>query len=100
MVRVSYIYHHINHFLRVHIILAWSLLELSRNDPLELGRDEFTTIEGEEMGGGKKVAHTGETDFAVVYMHMPHGTQGPQDILIVYPADVADCITFYFQIKT
>ena len=34
-------------------------------------RDEFTTIVGEEMGGGKKVAHTGETDFAVVDMHMP-----------------------------
>ena len=51
--------------------------------------------------GGRKW-HTGETDFTVVYMHMPHGTQGPQDIhiLIVYPADIADCITFYFfQIK-
>ena len=70
-------------------------------DRLKLGRDEFATIEGEEMGGGKKVAHTGETGFTVVYMHMPHGTQGPQDILIVYPADVADCITLiYFQIKT
>ena len=71
-------------------------------DLLKLGRDEFATIEGEEMGGGKKVAHTGETDFTVVYMHMPHGTQGPQDIhiLIVYPADIANCITFYFfQIK-
>ena len=70
------------------------------SDPLKLGCDEFTTIVGEEMGGGKKVAHTGETDFTVVYMHMPHGTQGPQDILIVYPADIANCITFYFfQIK-
>ena len=66
-------------------------------DLLKLGRDELATIEREDMGGGKKL---GETDFAVVYMHMPHGTQGPQDILIVYPADIANCITFYFQIKT
>ena len=50
--------------------------------------------------GGRKWHITGETDFAVVYMHMPHGTQGPQDILIVYPDDIANCITFYFQIKT
>ena len=72
-----------------------------RSDPLKLGCDEFTTIVGEEMGGGKKM-HTRETDFTVVYMHMPHGTQGPRDIhiLIVYPADIANCITFYFfQIK-
>ena len=70
------------------------------SDPLKLGCDEFTTIVGEEMGGGKKVAH--RRDFTVVYMHMPHGTQGPRDIhvLIVYPADIANCITFYFfQIK-
>ena len=70
------------------------------SDPLKLGCDEFTTIVRRWEGGRKW--HTGETDFTVVYMHMPHGTQGPQDIhiLIVYPADVADCITFYFQIKT
>ena len=71
------------------------------SDPLKLGCDEFTTIVGEEMGGGKKVAHRRDS-FTVVYMHMPHGTQGPQDIhiLIVYPTDIANCITFYFfQIK-
>ena len=55
------------------------------SDLLKLGCDEFTTIEGEEMGGGKKVAHTGETDFAVVYMHMPHSTQRPQDICQAEP---------------
>ena len=68
-------------------------------DLLKLGRDELATIEGEEMGGGKKVAHTGETDFAVVYMHMPHGTQGPQDILIVYPADIANLHNFFLPNK-
>ena len=40
MVRVSYIYHHINLFLRVHIILAWCLLELSRNDLLKVDRSD------------------------------------------------------------
>ena len=75
-------------------------LELGHYDLLKLGHNEFAMIEGEEIRGGKKVAHTGETDFTVVYMHMLHGTQGPQDILIVYPADIANCITFYFQMKT
>ena len=41
MVRVSYIYHHINPFLRVHIILAWCLLELSCNDLLKVGRSDL-----------------------------------------------------------
>ena len=40
MVRVSYIYHHINPFLRVHIILAWCLLELSRNDLLKVDHSD------------------------------------------------------------
>ena len=44
-------------------------LELGHYDLLKLGRDEFATIEGEEMGGGKKVAHTRETDFTVIYAH-------------------------------
>ena len=43
-------------------------LELGHYDLLKLGHDEFATIEVEEMGGGKKVAHTGETDFTVVYI--------------------------------
>ena len=30
---------------------------MDRSDPLKLGCDEFTTIVGEEMGGGKKMAH-------------------------------------------
>ena len=77
MVRVSYIYYHINPFLRVHIILAWCLLELRRNDPLKvdrsdplkLGCDEFTTIVGEEMGGGKKVAHRRDRLHCGIYAH-------------------------------
>ena len=100
-------------------------LKLGHNDPLKLGHNDprkvgtrtrwrwiaVTRWSWDAMNspqlwerrweGGRKW-HTGETDFTVVYMLMPHGTQGPQDIhiLIVYTADIANCITFYFfQIK-
>ena len=74
---------------------------MDRSDPLKLGCDEFTTIVGEEMGGGKKVAHRRDRLHCGIYAHAAW-YQGPRDIhiLIVYPADIANCITFYFfQIK-
>ena len=68
---------------------------MDRSDPLKLGCDEFTTIVGEEMGGGKKVAHRRDRLHCGIYAHAAY-----IHILIVYPADIADCITFYFfQIK-
>ena len=47
-------------------------LKFGHYDLLKLGHDGFTTIVGEEMGGGNKVAHTGETDFTVVYCIYAH----------------------------
>ena len=44
-------------------------LKVDRSDPLKLGCDEFTTIVGEEMGGGKKVAHRRDRLHCGIYAH-------------------------------
>ena len=44
-------------------------LKVDCSDPLKLGCDEFTTIVGEEMGGGKKVAHRRDRLHCGIYAH-------------------------------